>query len=267
MKKNNICKFTSSHISKSLKTHQFVLETNPDVMKMVKRSKTHQLFVVAEGSATMHLNDTAFQIQAGDLIFAFENETSYMENIQNLEYIYISFDGDRCYELFPQFNISPKNRMFNNYCSILPLWKETLIGANDLNINLASEGLLLYTLSKLKINAPEKMKISQKIIEIMSENFSDPNFGISTIAKKLAYNEKYLSHIFKKEMGVSFSNHLVTMRIQFATSLLNNGIDSVKNVAFLSGFTDALYFSTVFKKHMHMSPKEYFKLQHSQQNS
>ena len=124
----------------------------------------------------------------------------------------------------------------------------------------------MYTLSKLKVSAPEKIKISQKILEMISENFSDPTFSITEVAKRLSYNEKYLSHIFKKEIGTSFSNHLATTRIQFAVSLLNNGIDSVKNIAYLSGFTDALYFSTVFKKHMHMSPKEYFKLHHNQQN-
>lgn len=266
MKKNNICKFPSTHIGKSLKTMQFVLETKPEVMEMLKKSKNNQLFLITEGNATMHVNDTFFPVQAGDLIFVFENESTYMNDIQDLEYIYISFNGERCQELFLQFDISTNHRVFNNYCSILPLWKETIVSANDLNINLASEGLLLYTLSKLKVNASEKTKISQRIVEMISENFADPNFSITEVAKRLSYNEKYLSHTFKKEMGTSFSNHLVTTRIQFAVSLLNNGIDSVKNIAYLSGFTDALYFSTVFKKHMHMSPKEYFKLHHNQQN-
>lgn len=267
MKKNNICKFPSPHIDKSLKMRQFVLETNSDTMKMIKTSKNNQLFLISEGNATMYINEEALPIQAGNLIFVFENESTYMDDIQDLEYIYISFDGERCQELFLQFDISTKHRMFNNYHSLLPLWKETIVSANDLNINLASEGLLLYTLSKLKVNTPEKTKISQRIIEIISENFTDPNFNISVVAKKLSYNEKYLSHTFKKEMGITFSNYLVTTRVQFAVSLLNNGIDSVKNIAYLSGFSDALYFSTVFKKHLHMSPKEYFKLRHGEQDS
>ena len=266
MKKNNICKFSSPHIDKSLKMRLFVLETNSDIMKMIKKSTNNELFLISEGSATMHINQESFPVQAGNLIFVFENESTYMDDIKDLEYIYISFDGDRCQELFFQLDISTKNRMFNNYHSLLPLWRETLVSSNDLNITLASEGLLLYTLSKLKAITPEKIKISQRILEIISENFTDPNFNISVVAKKLSYNEKYLSHTFKKEVGTTFSNHLVTTRIQFAVSLLNNGIDSVKNIAYLSGFSDALYFSTIFKKHMHMSPKEYFKLHHDKQD-
>ena len=40
-------------------------------------------------------------------------------------------------------------------------------------------------------------------------------------------------------------------------TLFDHGIDSVKNVAFLCGYTDPLYFSNVFKKQIGMSPKEY----------
>ena len=47
------------------------------------------------------------------------------------------------------------------------------------------------------------------------------------------------------------------MRLKFAVSLFDNGIDSVKNVALLSGFSDPLYFSTTFKKIMGKTPKEY----------
>jgi AraC-like DNA-binding protein len=58
-------------------------------------------------------------------------------------------------------------------------------------------------------------------------------------------------------MGVSYTDYLRSLRLKFAVSLFDRGLDSVKNVALLSGFTDPLYFSTVFKKHIGLSPKEY----------
>ena len=50
------------------------------------------------------------------------------------------------------------------------------------------------------------------------------------------------------------------MRVKYAVNLCDHGIDSVKNIAFLSGFADPLYFSTVFKKVTGNSPKEYMKI-------
>ena len=45
--------------------------------------------------------------------------------------------------------------------------------------------------------------------------------------------------------------------IKYAVSLFDHGIDSVKNVALLSGFQDPLYFSSVFKNVIGVSPTQY----------
>ena len=58
-------------------------------------------------------------------------------------------------------------------------------------------------------------------------------------------------------MGVSLKEYLRTLRIKYAVSLFDHGMDSVKNVALLSGFNDPLYFSTVFKKTVGVSPTDY----------
>jgi YesN/AraC family two-component response regulator len=86
------------------------------------------------------------------------------------------------------------------------------------------------------------------MIEITEDNFKDPVLSLTTVAQALSYNPKYLSHAFKESMGVGYAEYLRSIRIRFAVSLLDLGIDSIKNVALLSGFTDPLYFSTVFKK-------------------
>ena len=49
------------------------------------------------------------------------------------------------------------------------------------------------------------------------------------------------------------------MRLKYAVALFDSGVDSIKNVAALSGFSDPLYFSSVFKKSIGISPKEYTK--------
>ena len=48
-----------------------------------------------------------------------------------------------------------------------------------------------------------------------------------------------------------------------AQSLFNEGLDSVKNVALLSGFSDPLYFSKVFKKRVGCAPTEYISRQNT----
>jgi len=47
------------------------------------------------------------------------------------------------------------------------------------------------------------------------------------------------------------------MRISYAVTLFDHGIDSVKSIALLSGFRDPLYFSSVFRKTVGVAPTEY----------
>jgi AraC-like DNA-binding protein len=58
---------------------------------------------------------------------------------------------------------------------------------------------------------------------------------------------------------MNYSEYLRSVRLKYAITLLDHGIDSVKNVALLSGFSDPLYFSKVFKDSIGISPKGYIK--------
>ena len=76
----------------------------------------------------------------------------------------------------------------------------------------------------------------------------------------MKYDAKYLSFYFKKHKHICYSEYLRDMRIRHAVFLMEQGLTSVKNIALLSGFGDALYFSKVFKRVMGKSPKEYMSI-------
>ena len=124
-------------------------------------------------------------------------------------------------------------------------------------MDLAAESVLLYTFSRLFGSSVKNSGVVGKMLSMTEERFTEPTLSLSTLADELSYNTKYLSHIFKEKMGMGYSEYLRDTRIKFAVSLIDRGLDSIKNVALLSGFTDPLYFSTVFKKQIGMSPLAY----------
>ena len=99
------------------------------------------------------------------------------------------------------------------------------------------------------------------ILRLTAERFSDPTLSIANLSEELSYHPKYISHLFKKEMGITYSEYLRDTRLNYARGLFDHGLDSVKNVALLSGFSDPLYFSSVFKKVVGLSPTDYIKAQ------
>ena len=215
------------------------------------------MILVIEGDGKLVCNNTDFNITCGTLIFIFKGEEFSVTDNNNCKYMYIDFEGMRADELLKRFNINIHNRCFNGLDGLIPIWEESLSRALENTIDLAAESMIIYTFSRLNYNISPQDKVINKILEFTEENFSDFELSISTIADELGYNAKYLSHLFKKKMGKNFSEYLRNLRIKYAVTLFDNGIDSIKNVALLSGFSDPLYFSTVFKAILGLSPKNY----------
>lgn len=67
----------------------------------------------------------------------------------------------------------------------------------------------------------------------------------------------YLSTRFKKETGVSFTEYLLTYRIDRAKELLRSSNASCKEIALSVGYEDYVQFSKMFKKYEGVSPGTY----------
>ncbi len=259
MNENNICKFVPYENFQNLTTSNFVYETNEAIFSDPYQLHTHRMILVASGSSEFHFSSSVVNASFGNILLGFEGEVMTIKNARDLTYFYICFSGDRSDGIFERFGISKDNRLFGGFEKILPIWKESLIRADKKNLDLIAESMLLYAFSQFNCPKQSDDSLSSKMIALAQKHFTDPTLNISAIGKLLNYNPKYLSHIFVKQRNIPFSDYLQNTRIQYAISLMENGIDSIKNIALLSGFSDAFYFSSVFKKHTHKAPSEYIK--------
>ena len=257
MKSRSICKFVPDMVSDVLSMHHFVYERNPKAMREECRLRGYRAMLVVQGSGLFFLDGDAVQGTVGDLVFGFPEERCRCEPDADCQYIYISFSGTRADTLMRRFGIHRRNRHLGGFEGLIPLWRDSISRATDDSIDLAAESALLYAFSRFSSDEREKGDAVGQAVEYIDSCFTEPNLSLTEVAEELGYNAKYLSHIFKERMGMSFSEYLRTVRIKHAIMLFDHGLDSVKNVAFLSGFSDSLYFSTVFKKTVGISPKEY----------
>lgn len=264
MKDRNICKLPVQCLHSSLTISNFIYETNHTTMATMVTLSTHKAILVCSGSGIFQFNGIPTGAKIGDLLFGFQGETFTVQPDDSCEYFYISFEGSRCTHIFDRFSIGLQSRLFSGLEGLIPLWKDSLSLACEQALDLAAEGILLYTISRLDTESVKRHGLIDKVLELTNAHFTSPDLSIAMLSEMLSYNPKYLSHLFKTEVGINYSEYLRNMRLQFAVSLFNSGLDSVKNVALLSGFSDPLYFSSVFKKEIGLSPKEYLK-SHSKQ--
>lgn len=83
------------------------------------------------------------------------------------------------------------------------------------------------------------------------------DISLSDIADSLHLNPNYLSQVFKKEAGITFSKYLTDLRITKAKQLLNSGNVSISEVAMNVGFNDYFYFLKTFKRITGQTPSQF----------
>lgn len=83
------------------------------------------------------------------------------------------------------------------------------------------------------------------------------DLSLDVIAGHIRVSPTYLSRIFTQEKGVGIQEYLTDLRLRKAKELLAQTNDRVYEIAIKVGYSDAVYFNKVFKKHTGKTPKEY----------
>lgn len=96
-----------------------------------------------------------------------------------------------------------------------------------------------------------------KAIRYINAYYSE-DINLESLAQEVFVSSYYLSHLFRREMGVTFSDYLAKVRIEKAKALLMEGV-SVENTAERVGYNDSNYFIKIFKKYVGITPAKYRK--------
>lgn len=98
--------------------------------------------------------------------------------------------------------------------------------------------------------------IIERIHQYIDQNFDD-DLTLTEISKYFHLNACYLSQMFKAHSGNRLSEYIESVRIEKSRALLGIPNISVADAAARVGYSDANYFSKVFKKNTGMSPTQY----------
>ncbi len=88
------------------------------------------------------------------------------------------------------------------------------------------------------------------------------NLTLAQVARNVYLSPSYLSTLFRKTMGLPFSEYLTNVRISEAKRQLSRGWESVTEVAYAVGFDSQSYFSKVFRRVTGVSPSDFQRQAH-----
>ncbi|QGQ98205.1 response regulator [Paenibacillus psychroresistens] len=120
----------------------------------------------------------------------------------------------------------------------------------------------LRSLAKRYLQASDSHSLETKnqafnsILQFVTLNFRE-DISLQNLSDQFFMNPSYISQLFKKEVGETFTAYIAKLRINYACELLDKDESSVHEIAEKIGYHDYFYFTRLFKKITGKTPSQY----------
>lgn len=105
-------------------------------------------------------------------------------------------------------------------------------------------------------NGKNRLKV-QRTVDYIQQHYSNPDLNNDIIAEKVGVSSKYLSDIFRQEMGIQIHRYLNFVRIETAQNLALSGDLNITEIAHAVGYKSIHSFTKIFKKITGLTPTEF----------
>ncbi len=219
---------------------------------------------IVSGNADHHLNDISYALVPGSSHIMTEQDFHAITALTDLTLYCIHFNKNFLPEelrlqlsftnLYCQFE-EPRS---NWVLQLLEHLEEESTNSDPFcriqQKNILSQ-LFVQIIRKVRPNASTPLPILEAISYI-NNNFYAP-LTLKKLASHYGFSPNYFGHLFKTQIGQSFNDYLISVRLQYACRLLSCTSLTTKEIAFSSGFQSVEYFFYVFKHKKSMTPSEY----------
>jgi len=262
--------FTSNeylHINSCGKQNNFNKEYT--ILRTKGRVDYHILYIVSGSCMVEHDNEMK-TLNAGDLILYKPGEKQlYTFSEPNTISYWVHFSGIGVHELLQRSFLLVKS-IFSLGCDpkLISLFedliKEYTLKRNYYSLMCESKLIeIIATISRLSSSNKQagfdkKTNMVYNVIEKMYEQ--NYNINMNELAEMCGLSKSRFDHLFKEVTGLAPYQYLLKIRLEKARYLIHNSTLNISEISDITGFSDPLYFSRIFKKYYKVSPKNYRKI-------
>lgn len=230
----------------------------------------HQIFYSAEGSGILKYDNVTVSIGEGDFFFLpAEYPHEYYTENESWDVRWTAFDGYACAHVLSQFGMTAPivikgqegpnlKKLFSKMFSIQK--NDRAYGDYSCSGYVYAYIIEFHRLMDTRENRQrsERFRLLSPVLDYIDRNFNR-DFPLTELADIAGITPQHLCRIFRETMNMRPNEYLTQRRLQEAKRLIEQNELSISEAAARSGFPDASYFSTVFRRYEGVSPAEYRK--------
>lgn len=237
----------------------------------------YEIFIVAMGTVPHMVNGIMQKLPAGSLVFIRPDDFhAHMCNDENSAFINLTFTKETAKMLFAYlFDTDVSEKMLS--CDIPPMVfldknnRENLVSQiNELNterwqdknaLKIRMRTILVNIFSHFTSTFPKESdeSVPHWLVELTTEMEKPENFtsGTERMIELSNKSREHLSRSFKKYYGLTVTEYVNGLRINYASNLLLNTNISIIDICFDCGFQSLSYFYRIFRQKNGITPSDF----------
>jgi len=257
------------------------LDKGKDELNNLKHShgESYEILLVRSGSGSIIVRDRLFHIQSGAIYFingmdthctAPKNPKEYIRGklIISSSFVDKIAEFTACSEILADlFHENGGTCLIPNEKTAAYIDKEFSAinralteNSSYKQINVASAIFNILSVahankgSYAPIHFPDN-RISEAL-EYINENLSR-QVSLDEVCEHIHISKYYFCHMFKKTVGMTVLEYILSRRLSIARKFLRNSSMSLSEISEVSGFSSFSYFSKIFREYEGMTPSEF----------
>ena len=258
-------------LNKIIKDSGFYIDTvtMDEAMRVAHRHDAYEIYYLIEGSRVFFIDKSFFRVKEGDFILVpkgvFHRTTggAYTRTVINFSTSYLQeFCTPKSMSIllkaFERYQVHPEEKSRERALNILLEMQELFFKQEDRIFILLTELLDILTQSTTidRTMLSEREEKISDIIEYTNKNYMDIT-SIQDISNTFYLSKEYFCRLFKKHMGITFSDYLNKIKLQHAANFLITTEKQLPEIATMCGFHSSSYFCKAFKKEYGITPNTY----------